>query len=236
MNYEQAVQMPLSIDDKVLELGYGRGNALQYCFDRVADGNGVVFGIDRSPYMQDCALHRFALEIAESGRLRLDHAPDLRNLPYPSGVFNHIFHVDLFYFIHQELMLEVCHELWRVLRPGGTVACGMQFDRLKKLSKWGVLEESQWDPMRYMSCLEPAGFVGVRIDYNSDSKTGEYQLIRARRPETDKAFEDPDETMRELELQIKKEMMVAELMKSRRKLTKEELRFLDEELPGRSQK
>ncbi|KIH54366.1 hypothetical protein ANCDUO_15489 [Ancylostoma duodenale] len=66
--------------------------------------------------------------------------------------------------------------------------------------------------MRYMACLEPAGFVDV------------------------KAFEDPDETMRELELQIKKEMMVSELLKSRRKLTKEELSFLDEELPGHSRK
>ncbi|VDM77270.1 unnamed protein product [Strongylus vulgaris] len=172
-------------DDNVLELGYGRGNAIQYSFDKVAEGKGVIFGIDRSPYMQDCVLHRFALEIAETGRIRLDHAPDLRNLPYPSGVFNHIFHVDFFYFIHQDVINDVCRELWRVLRPGGTMVCGMQFNRLKNLSRWGLLEESQWDPMRYMTGLEPAGFTDVRIDYKSDGKIGEYQLITARRPEID---------------------------------------------------
>ncbi|KHJ83417.1 hypothetical protein OESDEN_16886 [Oesophagostomum dentatum] len=182
--------------------------------------------------MQDCVLHRFALEIAETQRIRLDHAPDLRNLPYPSGIFNHILHVDFFYFIRQEVMHDVCRELWRVLRPGGTMTCGMQFKRLKNLSKWGLLEEFQWDPMRYMSCLEPAGFVDVKIDYKTDPKIGEYQLISARRPEHDEAFENPDETMRELELQIKKEMLIAELMKTRRKLTKEEQAILDEEIPG----
>ncbi|VDK72847.1 unnamed protein product [Cylicostephanus goldi] len=163
-------------DDNILELGYGRGNALQYCFDRISEGEGVVFGIDRSPYMYDCALHRFALEIAETGKIRLDHAPDLRNLPYPSGIFDHIFHVDLFYFIHQNVMNEVCRELWRVLRPGGTMVCGMQFERLKKLSHWGLLEESQWDPLRYMTCLEPAGFVDVKkIHFSASIKP--YQAV-----------------------------------------------------------
>ncbi|ETN85017.1 hypothetical protein NECAME_16960 [Necator americanus] len=190
-----------------------------------------VFGIDRSPYMQDCVHNRFALEIAETGRLRLDHAPDLRDLPYPSGIFNHILHVDFFYFIHQDVMYDVCREFLRVLRPGGAITCGMQFNRLKNLSHWGLLEESQWNPMRYVSCLEPAGFVDVKIDYKSGNKVGEYQLISARKPDTNKAFEDPDETMRELELQIKKEMLISDLMKSRRKLTKEELDILNEEIP-----
>ncbi|VDN23380.1 unnamed protein product [Cylicostephanus goldi] len=71
----------------------------------------------------------------------------------------------------------------------------------------------------------------VQIEYKSDAKVGEYQLVRAKRPAEDKAFENPDETMRELELQIKKEMLIAELLKTRRKLTKEEQEILDEEIP-----
>ncbi|VDL87518.1 unnamed protein product [Nippostrongylus brasiliensis] len=102
---------------------------------------------------------------------------------------------------------------------------------LKKLSEWGLLEESQWDPMRYLSCLEPAGFVDVKIDYKTDKKAGEYQLITSRRPSSDKKLDDPDVALRELEMQIKKEMLIAELLKSRRKLTKEEQSILDEDLP-----
>lgn len=224
--------LQLDKDDNVLELGYGRGNGLKYCLDRVVDGNGAVFGIERSPYMEDCARHRFALELAETSKIRLDHAPDLRDLPYPTGVFNHIFHVDLFYFLHQDRMFDICRELYRVLKPGGTMVCGMHFGRLKMLSKWGILEESQWDPLRYMTCLEPAGFVDVKIDYASDRKAGEYQLISSRRPASDKAaLEDPDIALRELELRIKKEMLISELMRSRRKLTKEEQSILNDELP-----
>uniref|UniRef100_A0A0K0DPV6 Methyltransf_11 domain-containing protein n=1 Tax=Angiostrongylus cantonensis TaxID=6313 RepID=A0A0K0DPV6_ANGCA len=142
-----------------------------------------VFGIDRSSYMEDCARYRFALEIAETGKLRLDRAPDLRNLPYPSEVFNHILHVDFYYFVHHEIMPYICKELWRVLKPGGTMICGISFDRLKKLSHWGLLEDSQWDPMRYMVCLEPAGFVDVNIEYKSSSQGNQYQMICARKPE-----------------------------------------------------
>ncbi|VDL82323.1 unnamed protein product [Nippostrongylus brasiliensis] len=187
----------LDKDDNVLEIGYGRGNGLKYCMDRMADGDGAVFGVEKSAYMEDCARHRFALELAETAKIRLDHATDLRNLPYPTAVFNHIFHVDI----------------------------------LKKLSEWGLLEESQWDPMRYLSCLEPAGFVDVKIDYKTDKKAGEYQLITSRRPSSDKQLDDPDVALRELEMQIKKEMLIAELLKSRRKLTKEEQSILDEDLP-----
>ncbi|VDO37408.1 unnamed protein product [Haemonchus placei] len=247
-------------NDNVLELGYGRGNGLKYCFDRVIDGEGAVFGIERSPYMEDCARNRFILELAETTKIRLDHAPDLRDLPYPPSVFHHIFHVDVFYFIHQDHMFDICKELLRVLKPGGTMACGMHFGRLRKLTKWRLLEESQWDPMRYMMCLEPAGFTNIKVDYKSDRKAGEYQIISCMRPASDKVdyksdrkageyqiiscmrpasdkeLEDPDIAMKQLELKIKKEMLISELLKSRRKLTKEELDILNEELPGQEKK
>lgn len=35
--------------------------------------------------------------------------------------------------------------------------------RLKNLTKWGILEETQWNPMRYMACLEPIGFTDVKV-------------------------------------------------------------------------
>ncbi|KAK6024462.1 methyltransferase domain protein, partial [Ostertagia ostertagi] len=230
-------------DDNILELGYGRGNGLQYCFDRVVDGDGAVFGIDRSSYMEDCARHRFVLELAETTKIQLDHAPDLRDLPYPPAVFNHIFHVDLYYFIHQDHMFDICKELRRVLKPGGTMVCGMHFGRLKKLTKWGILNETQWDPMRYLMCLEPAGFTDVKVDYKSHNKAGEYQLVSCRRPISDEiavrssvkvactGIGGSRRCNEATGIANQKEMLISDLMKSKRKLTKEELSILNEELP-----
>uniref|UniRef100_A0A1I7XG76 Methyltransf_25 domain-containing protein n=1 Tax=Heterorhabditis bacteriophora TaxID=37862 RepID=A0A1I7XG76_HETBA len=193
LNKAVVESLDIGKDDNVLELGYGRGNALKYCLERIQNGNGMVFGIERSSYMEEVTRKRFILEIAETSKLRLDHGIDLCNLPYPTDFISHVFHVDLFYYLHQDKMMNFCSEVLRVLKPKGRVVCGMQFERLRRLSDWGILTDSQWNPMRYMYCLESSGFTDVKtqlfqIDYRRDSRRGEYQLITARKPDVDEVI------------------------------------------------
>ena len=35
--------------------------------------------------------------------------------------------------------------------------------RLKRLAKYKILEDAEYDPMRYLQCLEPAGFQDVKV-------------------------------------------------------------------------
>ncbi|KAK5980375.1 hypothetical protein GCK32_022515, partial [Trichostrongylus colubriformis] len=45
--------------------------------------------------------------------------------------------------------------------------------------------------MRYMTCLEPSGFTNIKVDYKSDEKAGEYQLISCMRPLSDEVRKSP---------------------------------------------
>ncbi|CAL2031176.1 unnamed protein product [Caenorhabditis brenneri] len=203
-------------DDFLFEIGFGRGDAMKMCFDRVKDGRGMVFGVDRSGYMNERATKRFLLEIAETDKIRIDSAVDLRNLPYPTDLFNHVFHVDLFYFLQQKSMVDINRELLRVLKPGGHLTCAMDFKRLKTLTEHGLLEETQWDPMRYLWALEAAEFSDVKIDYHNDPQIGEYQVISARKSEIPISDQDPEELFRKLADDMKKERLAVAMMNDRK--------------------
>ncbi|KAF8385011.1 hypothetical protein PRIPAC_74153 [Pristionchus pacificus] len=214
-------------DSRLLEIGYGRGNGIGEALKRVSTGSGVVFGIERSPYMEEVTRKRFILEEREQGKLVLDRCFDLRHLAYPSEFFDVVFHVDLFYFIKQESMLDVCRELHRVMKPEAVIACGMQISSLDKLEKWGLLTRSQTDPMRYLHNLEPAGFEQVKMEY-LPSPAGEIQVISARKPAADASHSDPDQRMAELERDIKREMLRQTLVQTGKTPTKEDLELLKE--------
>ncbi|GMT04094.1 hypothetical protein PENTCL1PPCAC_26268, partial [Pristionchus entomophagus] len=214
-------------DSYVLELGYGRGNGIGEALARVSTGSGVVFGLERSPYMEEVTRKRFILEEKEQRKLVLDRCFDIRHLSYPSDFFDVVFHVDLFYFIKQESMLDVCRELHRVMKPEGILACGMQLSSLHELEKWGLLTKSQTHPMRYLRNLEPAGFEDVKMEY-IPSPRGEIQVMTARKPAVDESHFDPEERMKELEKDIKREMLRQTLVQTGRTPTKEDLDLLRE--------
>uniref|UniRef100_A0A1I7TYY3 Methyltransf_25 domain-containing protein n=1 Tax=Caenorhabditis tropicalis TaxID=1561998 RepID=A0A1I7TYY3_9PELO len=208
--------MRLKPDDFIFELGFGRGDALEMCFNHIRNGKGMVFGVERSGYMNERALKRFALEIVESGKIRIDSAIDPRNLPYPTDLFDHVFHVDLFYFLQQEALLAVNQELLRVLKPGGVLTCGMQLNRLKNLTNHRLLDETQWDPMRYMCSLEAAKFSDVQINYHTDPQMGEYQIISAQKATHPLVHQNPEELFEELAKDMKKERLAIAMMKAPR--------------------
>ncbi|CAB3405397.1 unnamed protein product [Caenorhabditis bovis] len=210
--------MNVTKDDFCLEIGYGRGDAIKLIFDRVSSGNGAVFGVERSGYMDECTRKRFDLEIAETGQIRIDSTTDLRNLPYPNEIFDHIFHVDVFYFWRHEHLDEINREFLRVMKPGGSVHVGMQFSRLESLTSTNILDRSQWDPMRYLESLENARFDDVQITYHNDTKIGEYQIISAKRPSKSLDDEDADEILAQLAMDIKKERLAMAMLQKNGKI------------------
>ncbi|CAD6191803.1 unnamed protein product [Caenorhabditis auriculariae] len=167
--------------------------------------------------MNHCVAKRFVLEMAETSKIRLDSAIDLKNLPYPTNFFSHVFHVDVFYFLRQEDLPRIAAELLRVLQPGASVSCAMQFSKLKRLTEYGLLSESQWDPLRYLSAMEYSKFEDVKITYENDKNLGEYQILTARKPIDSFDSNDPEAMMNELAKQIKEERVNLEFLKNRRR-------------------
>lgn len=85
-------------------------------------------------------------------------------LPFNSNYFDAIYHIDAFYGWSGKDMTEYCHEILRVLKPGCPLICGMELSRLNKLAYFGVLDQDEFDPMRYLECLEQCGFDGIKVE------------------------------------------------------------------------
>ncbi|TKR82586.1 hypothetical protein L596_016283 [Steinernema carpocapsae] len=199
-------------DDNVLEIGYGRGDGIAAAYNRIAQGKGVVFGVERSDYMQDVVRNRFALEIAEDERIHLDRALDLSHLPYPSDFFAGAFHVNAFYFWRQDRMHDILWEMARILKPGAQLVCAVDPQHLQKMLKWATLTESQCNVLRYIEHLEPAGFENIKVEYHP-MEGRDIQLITAEKSSRGQT-DDPEEKMKTLEQDIKK-FMLEELIRQK---------------------
>lgn len=190
-------------NDYLLELGYGRGETIRLAFEKISTGSGMVFGIERSGYMVDVARKRLDLEIEETRKIRFDRVDTLRHIPYPTNLFDHVYHTDVFYFIDR--LPEVFSEVHRILKPAAKMTCAMQMKRLESLTENGILNESQWNPLRCLEAMKYAGFEDVKIEYHKDSVVGEYQILSGRKTEKEL---DSEEIMERLQMDIKKEMLM----------------------------
>ncbi|CAJ0574028.1 unnamed protein product, partial [Mesorhabditis spiculigera] len=218
---------PVGKDDRVLDVGYGRGAGLRQLYDVVGQGKGILFGVERSQYMDEVARKRFALELSEEEKLQLHRVFDLRHMPYPNDFFDVLLHVDLIYFVKDERLEEVCREFFRVLQPGHKVVSAMEFAWLAKLEKWGLLTKNQCDPVRYLTRLEQAGFEDVRLDYLKTSGR-EIQVLCGRKPEADSRYFDPEHRMELLEKDVKRQLLLDDMLNKGYKPSKEDLELLKE--------
>jgi len=211
----------LTLDDRLLEIGFGRGDGLKLVYDKLNEGrgNGCVFGLEASEYMLHLSNKRFTVEIADEGTIVLDCIPNIAHLPYPNDTFDGVFHVDVFYFWNQEAMPQIVRELSRVLKPGGHLICGLELARLKKLEKARVLFGWEYDPMRYTEYLEPTGLTDVSIQYEKISPSREAMIISAKKPPISDEDLDPETKMKKLEQDIKERLALESLISSKRAMS-----------------
>lgn len=84
-------------------------------------------------------------------------------MPFYTNFFDSIYHVDVFYDWTQLDMRLNCKEFFKALKPGGSIVCGMELKKLRKLEGQGILSEEEYEPMRYMEQLEKAGFQNIQV-------------------------------------------------------------------------
>jgi ubiquinone/menaquinone biosynthesis C-methylase UbiE len=145
-------RMPVEAGDTVLDLGCGSGYAGRAL--RETKDAGRVYGIDAAP------------EMARNARSYTDDdqvaylVGDFEQLPFADDAIDHCFSMEAFYYAADpDAALSEVH---RVLRPGGTVSCAVNFYEENVHShQWqeyvGV-PMTRWTAAEYRDAFRRAGF------------------------------------------------------------------------------
>ena len=146
-------------DDRVLEVGFGPGLAIQSAVQMAS--NGFVAGIDFSQAMLQQANKLNIIKIKE-GRIELKNA-DVRAISYDEDSFNKVFAVNVIY-LWPDLPV-VLKELKRVMKSGGILA--LYFASLDLVDKMGFRQSPLFtihNPNKVADALNGAGFTRVWIE------------------------------------------------------------------------
>ena len=144
-------RMPIEAGDTVLDLGTGSGYALRALRER---GVGRGYGVDGSPKMAENA--RSYTDDDALGFL----VADFEHLPFEADSVDHAFSMEAFYYARDPAV--ALAELRRVLRPGGTFYCAVNYYEENVYShEWQEfieVEMTLWNRAEYRRAFEDAGF------------------------------------------------------------------------------
>lgn len=155
--------LDLKPEDRVLELGFGAGRAIELVAVQVPDGQ--VAGIDISQEMVRSASRRNARAI-KSSQVALRHG-DLTALPFADSQFDKVFSIQTLYFWSDTP--QALAEIFRVLKPGGvlvvTLSTGTTDGAATGLEHYQLILEEQVIP-----AMQELGFSQVSIEQGPASR------------------------------------------------------------------
>jgi ubiquinone/menaquinone biosynthesis C-methylase UbiE len=112
--------LDLKPDDRLLEIGFGPGMALELVSTMISEG--FIVGIDHSEVMVRQASRRNARAIRD-GKVMV-RLGTVANLPKFNEPFDKIFTINSIHFWQEPV--DCLKELWKLLRPGGLIAVTLQ--------------------------------------------------------------------------------------------------------------
>jgi SAM-dependent methyltransferase len=144
-------RMPVESGDVVLDLGCGSGYAGRALRD--ADDAGRVYGLDGSPEMA-----RNASEYTDDPQVAYV-VGDFGSLPFAEDAVDHVWSMEAFYYAGDPT--ETLREVRRVLRPGGTFYCAVNYYEENVHSQdWQEMigvDMTRWSRERYRDAFREAG-------------------------------------------------------------------------------
>lgn len=144
--------MPVEAGDVVLDLGSGSGYAARALRD-LRDA-GRAYGMDASSEMV-----RNARAYTENPAVEFLRA-DFHHLPFPDDGIDHCFSMESFYYAGEPRA--VLRELRRVLRPGGTFYCAVNYyEENVHAHDWAEridVAMTRWSEAEYRRAFREAGF------------------------------------------------------------------------------
>ena len=158
-------RMPVEAGETVLDLGTGSGYALRAL--RETRDIGPSVGLDGS-----LAMAGNASGYTEDPTLGFVGG-DFHDLPFPDGAVDHVWSMEAFYYAQQPAT--VLREIRRVLRPGGTFFCAVNFfDESTHTHGWQTnidVEMQLWSRERYREAFRAAGLHVATQDSIPDRET-----------------------------------------------------------------
>jgi ubiquinone/menaquinone biosynthesis C-methylase UbiE len=152
-------------DDRILEIGFGPGYAIQEVAKRLT--TGVITGVDFSATMVNAARRRNAQAI-HAGRVELREG-EAGHLPFADACFDKVFSIHSLYFWPEPKA--AIEEIRRVLKPGGAL-CITLLPTDRWASTFGTpVATPEFRPYsgdEVQDLLRGASFVNLRIEADSD--------------------------------------------------------------------
>jgi ubiquinone/menaquinone biosynthesis C-methylase UbiE len=158
-------RMPVEAGETVLDLGSGSGYAARAL--KQTKGAGRAYGLDGSP------------EMTRNARSYTDDPDvafvvgDFGSLPFAEDSVDHVFSMEAFYYASDPV--GTLRELRRVLRPGGTFSCAVNYYEENVHShEWQeyiTVEMTRWSREEYRQAFREAGFHVAEQDNVPDLET-----------------------------------------------------------------
>jgi ubiquinone/menaquinone biosynthesis C-methylase UbiE len=143
--------MPIEVGDTILDIGTGSGYALRALGEIHELARGV--GLDRSLEMVTNAR-----EYTEADSIGYTVA-DFHQLPFTADSIDHVWSMEAFFFAHEPVKL--LEEVRRVLRPGGTFFCAVNFfEESEQSHRWQDRINTPmylWSQQEYRTMFREAG-------------------------------------------------------------------------------
>ncbi|MFB6303574.1 MAG: class I SAM-dependent methyltransferase [Haloferacaceae archaeon] len=158
-------RMPVEPGDVVLDLGCGSGYAARAL--RATRDAARAYGLDGSPRML-----RNAREYTDDDAVGYVRG-DFEALPFAADAIDHCFSMEAFYYARNPR--RTLEELTRVLRPGGTFYCAVNFYEENVHShEWEAsldVPMTRWSADEYRTAFREAGFHVAAQDNVADRET-----------------------------------------------------------------
>ncbi|QZP36423.1 class I SAM-dependent methyltransferase [Halobaculum magnesiiphilum] len=162
-------RMPVEDGDRVLDLGTGSGYALR----ALAESTGMTrgYGLDGAPEMARNA-REYALDAAPAADLGFV-VGDFGHLPFADDSLDHAVTMEAFYYSDDPD--ETLREVARVLKPGGTFYCAVNYYEENVHSHgWQdtiSVDMTRWDAAQYRDAFREAGLHVAEQDNVADRET-----------------------------------------------------------------
>jgi len=155
-------RMPVETGDTVVDLGCGSGYALRALRETAEIARG--YGLDGAPEMA-----RNAADYTEDDAVGF-LVGDFGDLPFADASVDHVFSMEAFYYAPDPI--HTLEEIRRVLRPGGTFYCAVNYYEENEASHaWQeniAIEMTRWNRQEYREAFREAGFHVAEQDTIAD--------------------------------------------------------------------